>query len=114
MRKAALLGILGKRNDLFMLQIRQPFVITVGERAADDFFHDSRFVAHFEFFEGLVIPGTVDKLNIYRHMSFADKQIIINRPTDSAVAVDKRVRVLEGRMQPGDPRHTRLSTVTAE
>ena len=63
-------------------------------RAADYFLHDPGLIVCLEFFESVVVSGAIDKLNVDWHISFADKQVIIDCPADSAVTVNKRVGVL--------------------
>src|SRR3989344_7396662 len=95
----------GKRYDFLMFQIRQPLVIARGERAADYFFHDRRFAIRLEFFECVIVSGAIDKFDVDGYISFTDKQIVIDRSADPAVAVNKWMCIFEGKVETGNPPH---------
>ena len=73
-------------------------MVTIRERRADYLFHYVRCAIFIELFKRIVVLASINEFDVYWHKPFSYKQIIIDRPSDTTVAVDERVGIFERKM----------------
>src|SRR3989338_1922021 len=91
--------VVTQSNDSFAFQVRQPFVITVGECFPNDSFHDCAHSFFVEFLKCVVVLSSINKFDVDWNEAFPYQQKIIDYAADATVPVNKGVSVLKDKMQ---------------
>src|SRR3989338_6177500 len=85
-------------NDLFTLQIRQTFMITIREGFTHYLLHKGCSTVLIKFLKRIIIFLAVDKFNIDGHKTFSDKQIIVDNASYSTVTIIEWMKTFKSKM----------------
>lgn len=103
MRYFFLLGIIFEWHDLLPFQVGQSFVIATTQCFSHNTFHDGGFTFLIKSHKSIIIQASINKFYIHGHMTFADKEIIVEDSPNATISIHKGVNVFKGKVKLGYP-----------